>query len=124
MPIYMGAGNFKIYDDTAAGDNYKMRFNANQDYMWQKRTGGVSLNGSYTVENHFEGWCCYVGYGGGGYGGTVAAGEDRADMTVTNTGASTGYSFSKTGSQGALVVNAGSSNAIANISFSGFVMRF
>ena len=124
MPIYVGANSFKIHDDTTAGDNFKMTFSATADYMWQKRLGGVGSNSNSTVANHFEGWCCYVGYGaGGGFGGTVMAGEDRADMTVTTTGASQGYSFTKSGSQTALVINAGS-NAITNVSFVGFIMRF
>ena len=124
MPIYVGTNNFKIYDDTATGSNYKMQFSGNQDHMVQRRCGGVAVNGSYTVFDHFEGWACYVGYGGGGYAGTIVCGEDRTDFTVTTSGVATGYSLSKSGSQGALVVNAGDNYAIANISFSGFVMRF
>ena len=102
----------------------KMQFGTGNDWLLHKRIGGVSTDGNATVFDHFEGWCCYVGYGSGGFGGMVMAGEDRSDLTVTPTGATQGYSFTKSGSQAALVINAGSTNAITNISCIGFVMRF
>ena len=102
----------------------KIQFGTGNDWLIHKRVGAVSTDGNATVFDHFEGWCCYVGYGGGGFGGTVMCGEDRTDFTVTPTGHTQGYSFSKSGSQSALVINAGSTNAIANISVIGFVMRF
>ena len=102
----------------------KMQLGTGNDWMVHKRLGTVSTSGNATVFDHFEGWCCYVGYGGGGFGGTVMCGEDRTDFTVTPTGHTQGYSFSKSGSQSALVINAGSTNAIVGSAFIGFAMRF
>ena len=124
MPIYCGDGSTQGV--TIGGTNeQKIKMGSGSDYLLHKRVGGVALNASTNVFDHFEGWACFVGYSStGGWGGTVIAGEDRTDLDIVYSGASSGMSVSKSGGQAALAVNAGSSGYIVNCSFTCFRMGF